>query len=99
MKSAKPFQILAVVAIIAAIGMSIPAWLYPPKTPLHEKVMGVVFGTAIWLFLARKIWTRPGWGLGVGILMCVMIAFQTHFWLRAINGPRPKDLAIDDGVG
>jgi hypothetical protein len=99
LKKPKPFQILAVVAMIATIGVSIPVWLHPPKTPPYEKVMMVIFGTAFWLFLARKIWTRPSWGLGIGIFMCAVIGFQTHLWVRAINDPGRGEMGIDGGVG
>ena len=51
-----------------------------------------LFGLAIWSLLLWKIWKRPRkWGLGVGIFLFLMIAFQSYLWWLGVNDPKLVD--------
>lgn len=54
-----------------------PMWLAP------------LFGLLIWFPLLFGIWERPRtWGLGVGIFLLLMVAFQSYLFSLAIHDPR-----------
>ena len=66
-----------------------------PGAPIEMK-LAPLFGIAVWSLLLWKIWHRPrNWGLGVGIFLFLMIAFQSYLWWRAVNNPGLASLKLD----
>lgn len=64
-------------------------------TPLTH-IVSCIFALATWGFLTWKIWKRPhGWGLGVGILLFVIFAFQSYLWHLAGFNPTREQLGMD----
>ncbi len=58
-----------------------------------------LFGIALWSWLLWKIWKRPRqWGLGVGTLLFLMIAFQSYLWWGGVNNPEFAKLDIDRSI-
>lgn len=54
---------------------------------------------AFWSFLLWKVWKRPhNWGLGVGIFLLLMIAFQCYLWWQSINDPELEHLNFNRSV-
>ena len=52
-------------------------------------IITLVISVALWSFLIWKIWSKPRtWGLGVGLFLWLMLAFQTYLWSLAIASPR-----------
>jgi hypothetical protein len=86
---------LSVVAIMNIIGTSHQFRGTPPEmrfTPL--------FGFVIWSLLLWKIWKQPRrWGLGVGVFLFVMIAFQTYLWLLAVADPKLEVDGTSESIG
>lgn len=73
--------------LVAAMGI-IGSIQQVPGAPA-EMVFAPVFGIAIWSLLLWRIWKRPRqWGLGVGIFLFLMIAFQSFLWWRSLDNPR-----------
>jgi hypothetical protein len=55
-----------------------------------------LFGVAIWSFLLWKLWKLPRkWGLRVGVLLFLMIPFQSYLWWVGIHNPSPNVITID----
>jgi hypothetical protein len=82
---------LFVVAIMSFVG----SMRQVPGAPVEMR-LAPLFGLAIWSWLVWKIWKRPRqWGLGVGIFLFLMIAFQSCLcWLGTHN---PKLDTIQTG--
>ena len=65
-----------------------------PNQPFHPAVP-VVFALTIWSFITWRIWKRPRqWGLGVGIFLLVVFAFQSYLWYLAGFNPQPEKLGM-----
>jgi hypothetical protein len=85
---------LFVVAIMSIIG----SMRQSPGAPLEMR-LAPLFGLAIWSLLLWKICKRPRkWGLGVGIFLFLMIAFQSYFWWLGVNNPKLDTLDVDRSV-
>ncbi len=77
---------LAMVALMSIIG----SMRQFPGAPAEMRFAPLA-GLAIWSLLLWKIWKRPQkWGLGVGIFLLLMIAFQTYLWRLAVLSPHPE---------
>jgi hypothetical protein len=77
---------LLVVAIMSFIG----SMRQIPEAPIEMR-LAPVFALAIWSWLLWKIWKRPRkWGLGVGIFLFLMIAFQSYFWWLGVKQPQAR---------
>ena len=87
---------LALTSLFAVAAMNIVGRLrqmprVPAETPLET-----LFGIAFWSWLLWKIWKRPRqWGLGVGIVLFLMIAFQSYLWWLSLNDPEIAKLDLD----
>src|SRR5450631_4572161 len=69
--------IVAVFSMLGVIRFTVPSSPY---------LLQIGFGLFIWYYLLRKLWTRPrAWALRVGIMLVVMIAFQTYLWSLAFT--------------
>ena len=78
---------LSVVAVMSIIG-SMRQFTGAPV----EMRLAPFFGLAIWSLLLWKIWRRPRkWGLGVGIFLSLMIAFQSYLWWLGVNDAKLFD--------
>ncbi len=80
---------LAILSLIVVAAMSVIGSLrqFPGAPP--EMRFAPLVGLAIWSFLLWKIWRRPRkWGLGVGIFLFLMIAFQSYLWWLGVNNPK-----------
>jgi len=85
--------------MLVLTGMSVVSVVRTGSGTPAQQVLQIAIGTAIWTFLIWKIWTRPRrWGLGIGILLLVMLAFQTHLWRLAVTNPRQKELRFDPSI-
>lgn len=84
MRPHKVVHTLALIFLLIVALMNNASSLHQiPGAPLEMR-LAPFLGIAIWSFLIWKIWTRPrNWGLGVGIFLFVMIAFQTYLWHKA----------------
>jgi uncharacterized membrane protein len=83
--------------VVAATGI-IGSLRQIPGAPI-EKRLAPVFGITIWSLLLWKIWKRPRkWGLGVGIFLFLMIAFQSYLWWLGLNNPKLDTLELDRSV-
>lgn len=83
---------LAIVSllVVAATGI-IGSMRQFPGAPTEMR-LAPFFGIAIWSLLLWKIWKRPRkWGLGVGIFLLLMIAFQSYLWWLGVNDPKLVD--------
>jgi len=95
MKSFALVHRLALAALFVNAAMSIIGSLSAPWLSLPMHVVSVVFAAGFWTLLIVKIWKRPRkWGLGVGIFLLLMVAFQTYLWLKAMEHPRPELLGL-----
>ena len=75
--------------VVAAMSIAGSLRRYP-GTPMVVLVLSPAFAVAIWSWLIWRIWQRPrGWGLGVGILLSLMIGFQSYLWRLSVVSPRP----------
>jgi len=85
-------QRVALLALFAVAVMSIIGSLrQAPGAPMEMR-LAPLFGLAIWSLLLWKIWKRPRkWGLGVGIFLLLMIAFQSYLWWFGVNNPKLVD--------
>ena len=60
-----------------------------PGVPRLLAIFTPIFGVAIWSLLLWRVWKRPRqWGLGVGIFLLLMIAFQAYLWRLALANPK-----------
>lgn len=85
---------LLVVAAASIIGSMRQIPGAPPEMRLAP-----FFGTAIWSLFLWKIWKRPRqWGLGVGIFLFLMIAFQSYLWWSSFNDPAINKLNLDSSI-
>lgn len=89
MKSRQLIHILALVSLsFIAIGSIASSTQKIPGAQFGLNYTAPIFGALIWSFLIWKIWTRPRkWGPGVGILLFLMICFQTYLWRLAVENP------------
>lgn len=81
---------LAILSLLVVASMSIVgSFRRFPATPTAVAVLTSAFAIAIWSWLILRIWRRPRqWGLGVGILLFLMIAFQSYLWWRGTHNPK-----------
>lgn len=93
MKAHQVLHSLAILLLLIVAIMNNASSLHQiPGAPLGMR-LAPFLGVAIWSWLIWKIWTRPrNWGLGVGIFLFVIIAFQTYLWHKANANPDLKEL-------
>ena len=79
---------LGLLSLAVVAGMSLIGTLRTSIGTSVERMLAPVFGLGVWSLLLWKIWKRPRkWGLGVGIFMFLMIAFQSYLWRLAVTNP------------
>ena len=80
---------LALAALAVVIIQNVHGVTQAPNLSAVDSVLQPVFAAALWGFLIWKLWHKPRkWGLGIGIFLITVIAFQTHLWLQAIRDPK-----------
>ena len=78
----------AIVAVLIVAAQSVVSTVQAPIGSTFERALQPIVAVALWSFLLWKLWRKPRkWGLGMGILLLAVIAFQTHLWMRAISDP------------
>ena len=99
MNARKLIHVLALVGLGIAAAWSIWGCLHASYVPSWQRVLGCIVAIGFWRFLFLKVWMEPKkWGLGVGIFLIVVSAFQTWLWIGAIGNPRIAELGIDLGM-
>jgi hypothetical protein len=90
---------LAMVSLLLVAVMSIVGSLRQVPGAPAEMTLAPFFGIALWSGILWKIWKRPRqWGLGVGISLFLMIAFQSYLWWLSLNDPEIAKLDLDRSV-
>ena len=98
MKAPLVIHRLALLSLAVIAATSILGSMRQPPGATVEMRLAPVFGLAIWSLLIWKIWKRPRkWGLGVGVFLFLMVAFQCYLWSLAVSNPetRPTLTASD----
>jgi hypothetical protein len=90
---------LAMVSLLLVAVMSIVGSLHQVPGAPAEMTLATFFGIALWSGILWKIWKCPSqWGLGVGIFLFLMIAFQSYLWWLSLNDPEIAKLDLDRSV-
>lgn len=90
---------LAMVSLLLVAVMSIVGSLRQFPGAPAEMTLAPFFGIALWSGILWKIWKRPRqWGLGVGIFLLLMIAFQSYLWWLGLNDPEIAKSDLDRSV-
>lgn len=90
---------LAIVSLLVVAAMSVVGSLRQIPGAPAEMTLAPLFGIVLWSWLLWKIWKRPRqWGLGVGIFLFLMIAFQSYLWWLGLNNPELAKLDLDRSV-
>jgi hypothetical protein len=90
---------LAMVSLLLVAVMSIVGSLHQVPGAPAEMTLATFFGIALWSGILWKIWKCPRqWGLGVGIFLFLMIAFQSYLWWLSLNDPEIAKLDLDRSV-
>jgi len=93
-------QVIHKVALVALSIVALVSVASAVRFPLKgvtsvEQCLHPILGFAFWSFLIWKICKRPRkWGLGVGIFLLFVTAFQTYLWSLSIARPNHTDLGI-----
>ena len=99
MKAQRWIHALALFGIVIAAALSIwgcfRASYVPPLAARHRVHSRHRF---LEIFAAKVRIEPEKWGLGVGIFLILMFAFQTYLWIGAIGNPRIVELGIDLGM-
>lgn len=90
---------LAMLSLLVVAVMNIVGSLRQVPGAPAEMTLVPFFGIALWSWILWTIWKRPRqWGLGVGIFLFLMIAFQSYLWWGGINNPELAKLDLDRSV-
>ena len=90
---------LAMVSLLLVTVMSIVGSLRQFPGAPAEMTLAPFFGIALWTDILWKIWKRPRqWGLGVGIFLLIMVAFQSYFWWLSLNDSEIAKSDLDRSV-
>ena len=91
---------VALGALVVTAAQNIFLMLEPPFGTDFERVIQPLIAVALWSFLFLKLWRRPQtWGFGIGVFLLLVVAFQTHLWIKAINDPDLLAKGFDPRVG
>lgn len=99
MKTPLIIYYLAFISLLGVAAMNIVGRLRQMPGVQADTPLATLFGIAFWSWLLWKMWKRPRqWGLGVGIFLFLMIAFQSYLWWLGLNNPELAKLDIDRSV-
>jgi hypothetical protein len=96
----RPNTTLHGIALISLLTIAVMSVTGALRVSYGSPVIYAIIAMWFWAFIIWKIWFRPRrWGLGVGVLLLLIIGFQTYLWTLTRSNPALPIHDSDPGIG
>lgn len=86
---------IAIISLLLVMLLNIASNIIVGQAFIGIQILQIVVGTAVWCFLAYKIWKRPRkWSLGLGIFLFAALLFQIFLYVAAVSSGQAYTLGV-----